>query len=94
MGSIYESDFIRKKIVVCNGGNTTSNAIKNTLALNSVHFLQFRDGDLWVADTTNALIGLRFILLGESSPVFICLLRDESLGIMNNVQRICKAMQS
>ncbi len=27
-------------------------------------------------------------------PVFICLPRDESLGIMNNGQRICKAMQS
>jgi hypothetical protein len=31
---------------------------------------------------------------GESLPVFICLPRDESLGIMNNGQQICKAMQS
>jgi hypothetical protein len=31
---------------------------------------------------------------GESLPVFICLPRDESLGIMSNGQSICKAMQS
>jgi hypothetical protein len=33
------SDYIRKNIVVCNGGDTTSNAIINTSALNSVHYL-------------------------------------------------------
>ncbi len=33
------SDYIRENIVVCDGGDTTSNAIKNTLALNSVHYL-------------------------------------------------------
>jgi hypothetical protein len=33
------SDYIRKNIVVCNGGDTTSNAIKNTSAFESVHFL-------------------------------------------------------
>jgi hypothetical protein len=33
------SDYIRKNIVVCNGGDTTSDAIKNTLTLNSVHYL-------------------------------------------------------
>ena len=78
------SDYIRKNIDVCNRGDTTSDAIQNTLALNSVHYLQIRDGDLWVADTANASIGLRFILPGESSPILICLPRDESLGIMNN----------
>ncbi len=88
------SDYIRKIIVVCEGGDTTFNAIRNTSALNSVHYLQIQDGDLWVADTANATVGLRFILPGESLPVFIYLLRDESLGIMNNGQRICKAMQS
>ena len=85
-------DYIKKNIFVCNGGDTTSNAIKNTSALNSVHYLRIPDGDLWVADTSNASIGLHFILPGESSPVFICLPRDESLSIMNNGQRICKAM--
>jgi hypothetical protein len=33
------SDYIRKNIVVCNGGDTTSNTITNTSALNSVHYL-------------------------------------------------------
>ncbi len=48
------SDYIRKNIVVCNGGGTTSNAIKITSAFKSVHYLQIRDGDLWVADTADA----------------------------------------
>jgi hypothetical protein len=87
------SDYIRKNIVVCNGGDTTSDAIKNTLAFKSIHYLQIRYGDLWVADTVNGSIGLCCILPGESLPVFICLSRDESLGIMNNSQSICKAMQ-
>jgi hypothetical protein len=60
------SDYIRKNIVVCNGGDTTCNAKKNTLAFKSIHYLQIHDGDLWVADTINASIGLRFILPGES----------------------------
>jgi hypothetical protein len=64
------------------------------LAFKSVPYLQIRDGDLWVADTVNASIGLHFILPGESLPVFIHLPRDESLGIMNNGQSLCKAMQS
>ncbi len=68
--------------------------LKNTLAFKSVHYLQIRDGDLWVAGTANASIGLCFILPGESSLVFIRLPRDELLGIMNNGQWICKAMQS
>jgi hypothetical protein len=87
-------DYTRENIVVCDGGDTTFDAIKNTSALNSVHYLRICDGELWVADTTNASIGLRFILPGESSPIFIRLPRVESLGIMNNGQRICKAMQS
>jgi hypothetical protein len=79
-------NYIRTNIVVCNGGDTTSNAVKNTLVFKSVHYLCIRDGDLRVADTANASIGLHFILPGESLPMFICLLRDESLGIMNNVR--------
>jgi hypothetical protein len=67
---------------------------KNTLALISAHYLQIHDGDLWVADTANASIGLHFILPGELLPVFIRLPRDESLGIINTGQKICKAMQS
>jgi hypothetical protein len=88
------SDYIRKNIVVCNGGDTTANAIKNTSAFKSPHYYQISDGDVWVADTANASLCLRFMLPGESLPLFIRLPRDESLGIMNNGQRICKAMQS
>jgi hypothetical protein len=57
-------DYIRKNIVVCDGGDTTSDAIKNTSAFKSVHYLQIPDGDLWVADIANASIGLRVILPG------------------------------
>jgi hypothetical protein len=32
-------DYIWKNIVVCDGGDTTSDATNNTLALNSVHYL-------------------------------------------------------
>jgi hypothetical protein len=32
-------DYVRKNIVVCDGGDSTSDAIKNTSALNSVHYL-------------------------------------------------------
>jgi hypothetical protein len=46
------------------------------------------------ADTANASIDLHLILPGESCPVFIRLPSYESLGIMNNGQRICKAMLS
>ncbi len=58
-------DNIRKNIVVCDGGDTTSDAKKNTSAFKSIHYLWICDGDLWVADTVNASIGLRFILPGE-----------------------------
>jgi hypothetical protein len=32
-------DYIRKNIVVCDGGDTTSDAIKYTLAFKSIHYL-------------------------------------------------------
>jgi hypothetical protein len=31
-------NYIRKNIVVCNGGDTNSDAIKNTSAFKSVHY--------------------------------------------------------
>jgi hypothetical protein len=65
-------DYIRKNIVVCDGDDTTFDAIKNTLAFKNVHYLRIRYGDLWVADTANASIGLHFILPGESLSVFVC----------------------
>ncbi len=33
------SDYIRKNVVVCNGGDTTSDAMKNTSVFKSVHYL-------------------------------------------------------
>jgi hypothetical protein len=33
------SDYIRKNNVVCNAGDTTSNAIKKTSVFKSVHYL-------------------------------------------------------
>jgi hypothetical protein len=87
-------DFIKENILVCDGGDTTSEAIRKNLSVSNIHSLRIINGDLWVADTTNASIGLRLILPGvTSSPVFIRLLRGVSLDIMNNGQRICRAMR-
>ncbi len=60
----------------------------------SSYYLRIRDGNLWVADTINVSLGLRFIWPGETSPVFIRLPRNELLGIMNDGLSICSAMRS
>ena len=78
------TDNIRREIVVCDGGDTNDDAIQQDSSSSDVKFLRIRDGDLWVADTINATLGLRFILPGETMPVFIRLPRNESLGIMND----------
>ena len=88
------SDSIRRNIVVCDGGDTTDDAIQPKLSCSGIYCLRIHDGDLWVADTINALFGLCFIWPGETSPVFIRLPRNNSLGIMNDGQRICSAMRS
>jgi hypothetical protein len=75
---------IRRNIVVCDGGDTTDDAILPNSSCSGIYCLCIRDGDLWVADTINALFGLQFIWPGETSPVFIQLPRNESLGIMND----------
>jgi hypothetical protein len=73
-------NYIRNNIVVCNGGDTDLDAIKNT---SSIHCLQIREGDLWVSDTVNASLGLRYIVPGgDKSPVFIRLPREDSINIM------------
>ena len=79
-------DNIRRYIVVCDGGDTIDNAIQPDSSHSDLHFLRIRDGDLWVADTINATLGLRYILPGDTTPVFIQLPRNESLGIMNDVE--------
>ncbi len=63
------------------------------IAAASSYCLRIQDGDLWVADTINASLGLCFIWPGETSPVFIRLPRNESLVIMNDGRSICSAMR-
>ena len=85
-------DYIKKNIVVCDGGDNECDGIQNTLDFENVCYLRIRDGDLWVADTVNYCKGLRYILPGKSSPVFIRLPRNNALAILNNGRSICRAM--
>ena len=70
-------DYIKKNIVVCDGGDNECDGIQNTSDFENVCYLRIRDGDLWVADTVNYCKGLRYILPGKSSPVFIRLPRNK-----------------
>jgi hypothetical protein len=88
------SDSIRRNIVVCDGGDTTDDAIQPNSSCSGVYCLHIHDGDLWVADRINASLGLRFIWPGETLPIFIGLPRNESLGIMNDGRSICSAIRS
>jgi len=91
---IMTTDDIRRHIVVCDGGDTIDDAIQPESSSSDVHYLRIRDGDLWIADTVNATLGLRFILPGDTTPVFLRLPRIEALGIMNDGRSICSAMKS
>ncbi len=85
-------NYIRNNIVVCDGGDTDSDAIKHT---SGIHPLQIREGDLWVSDTVNASLGLCLIAPGgDKSPVFIRLPREESIKIMKNGHDLCRAMRT
>lgn len=65
-------DDIKRCIVVCDGGDTADDGINtDTSSSTNVHLLRIRYGDLWIADTVNATLGLRFISPGEKTPVFI-----------------------
>ncbi len=88
------TDDTRRHIVVCDGGDTIGDAIQPESSSSNVHYLCIRDGDLWIADTVNATLGLRFILPGDTTPVFIQLPRIEALGIMNDGRSICSAMNA
>ncbi len=88
------SDNIRRNIVVCDGGDTTDDAIQPNSSCSSIYCLCICDGKLWDADTINASLGLHFIWPGETLPFFIRLPRNDSLGIMNDGQSICSAMRS
>jgi hypothetical protein len=85
-------NYIRNNIVVCNRGDTDLDAIKHTPG---IHPLRIRDRDLWVSDTVNASLGLRFNAPnGDKSPVFIRLPREESIKIRNNGHDLCSAMRT
>jgi hypothetical protein len=91
---VMTTDNIRREIVVCDEGDTNDDAIQQDSSNSNVKFLCIHDDDLWVADMINATLGLHFISPGETTPVFIRLPRNESLGIMNDGQNICSAMRS
>ena len=88
----FNLNFIRNNIVVCDGGATDLDAIDSRFG---IHYLRIRDGDLWVADTLNASLGLRHIVPGgDKSPVFIRLPRVDSIRIMKNGLGVCMAMRA
>jgi hypothetical protein len=85
-------NYIRNNIVVCDGGATDSDAIKSRYA---IHYLRICEGDLWVCDTVNASLGLRYIVPGgDKSPVFIRLPREDSIQIMKSGHGVCNAMRT
>ena len=85
-------DELRTNIVVCDGGATTSDAIKDTPGILCLRILK---GDLWVADTVNGSLGLRYRVKGENkSPVFIRLPREESIDVTKDGRSLCSAMRT
>ncbi len=90
----FVKDCFPRHIVVCDGGDTIDDAIQPESSSSDVHYLRICDGDLWIANTVNATLGLRFILPGETTPVFLRLPKIEALGIMNDGRSICSAMRS
>ena len=88
------SEYIANNVVICDGGNLTSTVSDKLRKDRNIHVLKISNSDLWVADTKNHSIGLRLIMPGQSSPVFIRLPRKMSLRIMSNGKRVCAAMRS
>ena len=82
---------ITKRIVVCDGGKTDSDGIRPTRE--DIYCLRIRDGDLWVADTSNSSLGLRHVWKHDTFSTFIRLPRRESLQILNDSRELCKAMR-
>jgi len=84
-------DELRQNIVVCDGGATDLDAIKDT---SGIICLRVRKNDLWIADTVNGSLGLRYrVKGGDNSPVFIRLPREESINIMKDGRGLCSAMR-
>jgi hypothetical protein len=87
------SEYITNNVVICDGGQYMSTVTKKFTNKN-IHVLQISNLNLWVSDMKNPSSGLRLILPGQSSPVFIHLPQSKSLGIMGNGKKICAAMRS
>jgi hypothetical protein len=79
-------------VVICNGGKEISNIKEGWHNYTNIHILKISNGDLLIAKMENLSMGLRLILQGKSSPVFICLYRNKSLSIMNNSRSMCMTM--
>jgi hypothetical protein len=88
------TDYIKHHIVVCDGGDTIHDAIQTDVIGSDIQVLRIRNGDLWVADTGNATLGLRFNSPGDKVPIFVRLPRNDSLNIINDGQMVCSAMRS
>ena len=88
------ADNIKHHIVVCDGGDTIDDAIQPDITRSDVQVLRIRNGDLWVADTGNATLGLRFTSPSDKMPTFIRLPRNDSLGIMNHGRSVCRAIRT
>ena len=82
---------IKERIVICDGGNTESDILSPIDR--DIFCLKIRDGDLWVSDTKNSSLGLRYVPKNYSFPTFIRLPRKESLQISTNGQEVCNAMR-
>jgi len=91
---MFTSDYIETNIVVCDGSDKIEDAIQKSKVGSKVQILSIRNGDLWVADTLNSTLGLRFTSPSDNFPIFLRLPRTESLRIMNNGHKACSAMRS
>ncbi len=85
---------IKHNSVVCDGGDMIDDAIEPDILRSDVQVLRIRNGDLWVADTGNAALGLRFTSPIDKRPIFVRLPRNNSLGILNDGRSVCSAMRS
>ena len=86
------TDFIKNNIVVCDGGNDHKSVLSPPLNM-TWHCLRICNGDLWVADTVNPNIGLRYSQ-HDGSPIFVRLPRVDSLNIMRESTQLCSAIRS
>ncbi len=85
-------EYITNNFVICDGGQFMSTVKDDLYTDKNIHVLQISNLDSWVSDTKNPSLGLCLIFPSQSSPVFICLPRSKSLGIISNGKKICAAM--